>query len=121
MTNTLPSKKPGSGFAGRPAGSRSAELPQQREAALIKLVEDTSVTAPEPLPADHRLRHLSAARLSPHIAWRSRDNDSAFVDDFAAIWQALQRTGSDVPGVVPPSLATHARAAVRGTSTTGES
>ncbi|MFD2684735.1 NAD(P)-dependent oxidoreductase [Streptomyces phyllanthi] len=89
--------------------------------AAGRLFATLDVTAPEPLPADHPLRHLSTVRLSPHIAWRSRGSDVAFVDDFAMIWQALQRTGSDVPGVVPPSRAIHARAAVRGTSTTGES
>jgi phosphoglycerate dehydrogenase-like enzyme len=57
------------------------------------------VTEPEPLPAGHPLRQLASVRVSDHVAWRSRGSDLAFVDDFAATWQALER-GAAIPGAV---------------------
>ena len=58
------------------------------------------VTDPEPLPADHPLRCLPSVRVSNHVAWRSRDSDLAFVDDFAAIWRALASRAAMIPGAV---------------------
>ncbi|MFJ5631804.1 NAD(P)-dependent oxidoreductase [Streptomyces goshikiensis] len=85
-----------------------------------RLFATLDVTDPEPLPAGHPLRGLPTVRLSPHVAWRSRGSDIAFIDDFSAIWQALEHPGSVVPGVVPPTQDIRARAAVRGALTTGK-
>lgn len=57
------------------------------------------VTSPEPLPNDHPLRVVPTVRLSPHVAWRSRESAWAYVDDLVAVWQALARH-EPVPGVV---------------------
>lgn len=67
------------------------------------------VTEPEPLPPDHRLRTLPSVRLSPHVAWRSRGSDYAFVEDFVDIWYALLR-GGPVPGAARGSSPDRARA-----------
>lgn len=71
------------------------------------------VTEPEPLPGDHPLRTLPTVRVSPHIAWRSRDSDGAFIDDFIRIWQALAN-GDDTPGVVAATSSERARRAITG-------
>jgi phosphoglycerate dehydrogenase-like enzyme len=71
------------------------------------------VTEPEPLPGDHPLRALPTVRISPHIAWRSRDSDGAFIDDFIRIWQALAN-GDDTPGVVAATNSERARRAITG-------
>lgn len=88
--------------------------------AAERMFATLDVTDPEPLPEDHPLRHLPTVRLSPHVAWRSRGSDSAFIDDFAAIWQALRDPGSTVPGAVAPTEDIRARAAVSGASTRGK-
>ncbi len=56
------------------------------------------VADPEPLPGDHPLRRLPSVRVSDHVAWRSRDSDLAFIDDFAAIWRALASGAAVIPG-----------------------
>lgn len=58
------------------------------------------VTEPEPLPADHPLRHIDSVRISDHVAWRSRGSDLAFVDDVAEIWLALTSNAAVIPGAV---------------------
>jgi phosphoglycerate dehydrogenase-like enzyme len=58
------------------------------------------VTEPEPLPADHPLRHIDSVRISDHVAWRSRGSDLAFVEDFADIWLARERNAAVIPGAV---------------------
>jgi len=71
------------------------------------------VTEPEPLPADHPLRRLPGVRVSDHVAWRSRDSDLGFVEDFAAAWLALARGDEQVPGAVNACDALRARARLR--------
>ncbi|MBT2365572.1 hypothetical protein J7E88_09635 [Streptomyces sp. ISL-10] len=100
--------------------SRAALIDQDALAELCaagRLFATLDVTAPEPLPPDHPLRHLPSVRLSPHVAWRSRGSDGAFLDDFTAVWRALGLPDGDVPGRVPPTRAAAARAAVRATLT----
>ncbi|MGW1167369.1 NAD(P)-dependent oxidoreductase [Streptomyces sp. NPDC002550] len=104
--------------------SRAAIVDQDALTELCaagRLFATLDVTDPEPLPAGHPLRRLPTVRLSPHVAWRSRDSDCAFADDFAAVRHALAHPGTPVPGVVPPTRDTHARAAVLGTLTADRS
>ncbi len=68
--------------------------------AAGKLSATLDVTDPEPLPGDHPLRRLPSVRVSDHVAWRSRDSDLAFTDDFAAIWRALASDAALIPGAV---------------------
>lgn len=92
--------------------------------AAGRMFATLDVTDPEPLPAEHPLRGLPSVRLSPHVAWRSRDSDHAFADDFAAIWRALASPASPdgvVPGAVPPTRDADARKAVRVALTRGGS
>ncbi|WP_202929980.1 NAD(P)-dependent oxidoreductase [Streptomyces sp. TR1341] len=72
--------------------SRAAIVDQDALTELCaagRLFATLDVTDPEPLPTGHPLRSLPTVRLSPHVAWRSRDSDAAFADDFATIWAAL--------------------------------
>jgi phosphoglycerate dehydrogenase-like enzyme len=69
-----------------------------RRCARGALAATLDVTDPEPLPAEHPLRHLPSVRLSPHVAWRSRASAMGFVRDLAEIWAALAGEG-EVPGV----------------------
>jgi phosphoglycerate dehydrogenase-like enzyme len=57
------------------------------------------VTDPEPLPADHPLRHLPAVRISPHVAWHSRTSDWSFVSDFLDNWSRWE-SGASLGGVI---------------------
>jgi phosphoglycerate dehydrogenase-like enzyme len=86
----------------------------QELCAAGRLSATLDVTEPEPLPADHPLRHLPGVRVSDHVAWRSRDSDLAFVDDFATAWLALAGGDGRVPGAVNACDARRARAGVRG-------
>lgn len=98
--------------------SRAAIVDQEALTELCargQLFATLDVTDPEPLPDGPPLRRLPTVRLSPHVAWRSRDSDAAFADDFAAIREALTDPDAPVPGVVPPTRDAHARATVRGT------
>ncbi|WP_130510391.1 NAD(P)-dependent oxidoreductase [Krasilnikovia cinnamomea] len=72
------------------------------------LAATLDVTDPEPLPPTHPLRTIPSVRLSPHVAWRSRLSDVAFVADFVAVWRALAG-GGPVPGVVGAGAADRAR------------
>ncbi|GAA1043383.1 hypothetical protein GCM10009566_51690 [Streptomyces murinus] len=72
--------------------SRAAIVDQDALTELCaagRLFATLDVTDPEPLPTGHPLRSLPTVRLSPHVAWRSRDSDAAFADDFATIWATL--------------------------------
>jgi phosphoglycerate dehydrogenase-like enzyme len=94
--------------------SRASILDQEALEELCaagRLAATLDVTEPEPLPAGHPLRRLPSVRVSDHVAWRSRDSDLAFVEDFAAAWLALAG-GGVVPGAVRGTGA-RARAWVR--------
>lgn len=77
-----------------------------------RLAATLDVTDPEPLPAGHFMRTIPALRISPHIAWRSRRSDAAFVIDLTAIWTALAGGSEFIPGSVGGYSARRARAAV---------
>ncbi|MFJ4799408.1 NAD(P)-dependent oxidoreductase [Streptomyces murinus] len=86
--------------------SRAAIVDQDALTELCaagRLFATLDVTDPEPLPTGHPLRSLPTVRLSPHVAWRSRDSDAAFADDFATIWAAL--ADSDTSAAPDPSAA----------------
>jgi phosphoglycerate dehydrogenase-like enzyme len=70
------------------------------------------VSDPEPLPDGHPLRAVASVRCSPHIAWRSRESQYAFVEDFVAIWAALATAAERVPGRAEGTSPARARAAV---------
>jgi phosphoglycerate dehydrogenase-like enzyme len=89
-----------------------AALQELCAAGLMSATLD--VTEPEPLPADHPLRRVPGVRVSDHVAWRSRDSDLAFVEDFAAAWLALAAGSDAIPGAVNPGAARRARERVRG-------
>ncbi|MEU1655637.1 NAD(P)-dependent oxidoreductase [Streptomyces griseofuscus] len=77
--------------------SRAAIVDQDALTELCaagRLFATLDVTDPEPLPTGHPLRSLPTVRLSPHVAWRSRDSDAAFADDFATIWATLAAADS---------------------------
>lgn len=81
-----------------------------------RLFATLDVTDPEPLPPDHPLRSLYSVRVSPHIAWRSRGSDGAFVEDFLMAWSALAAGADHIPGRAGTGTAARARAAVASTS-----
>lgn len=74
-------------------------------AALARAVETRGVratldvTEPEPLPADHPLRHAPGVRISPHVAWHSRTSDWSFVGDFLGNWSRWEK-GAALDGLV---------------------
>ncbi|MEU6465494.1 NAD(P)-dependent oxidoreductase [Streptomyces sp. NPDC046976] len=86
--------------------SRAAIVDQDALTELCatgRLFATLDVTEPEPLPTRHPLRSLPTVRLSPHVAWRSRDSDAAFADDFATIWATL--AASNASAAPDPSAA----------------
>ncbi|WP_416484762.1 NAD(P)-dependent oxidoreductase [Streptomyces sp. CL12] len=86
--------------------SRAAIVDQDALTELCaagRLFATLDVTDPEPLPTGHPLRSLPTVRLSPHVAWRSRDSDAAFADDFATIWATL--AASNASAAPDPSVA----------------
>lgn len=97
--------------------SRAQIVDQEALAELCaegRMSATLDVTEPEPLPAEHPLRRLPCVRVSDHVAWRSRDSEFAFVDDFAAAWRALAAGADAIPGAVNPGAAGRARAWARG-------
>ena len=96
--------------------SRAQIVDQETLAELCaagRMSATLDVTEPEPLPAGHPLRRLPFVRVSDHVAWRSRDSDLAFVEDFAAVWLALASGSDAIPGAVK-GAACRARARIRG-------
>ena len=104
--------------------SRAEIVDQDALYALCRqghLAATLDVSDPEPLPAGHPLRSLPSVRYSPHLAWRSRESEYAFIEDLADIWSALARGTVNVPGTVGDSRPERARAAVAGRDPRGAS
>lgn len=99
--------------------SRAGIVDQDALADLCRagrLAATLDVTAPEPLPARHPLRALPSIRYSPHVAWRSRDSEFAFVEDVRSAWAALETGAGEVPGRIAGTSAQRARNAVAATA-----
>lgn len=83
------------------------ELVSLCRAGALSATLDTS--SPEPLALGDPVRSLSSIRISPHVAWRSRSSNYAFVADFVEIWRSLA-AGDPVPGRVLLTSAARASA-----------
>jgi phosphoglycerate dehydrogenase-like enzyme len=93
-----------------------AQIVCQRTLARLcaegRMYATLDVTDPEPLPPGHPLRSVPQVRLSPHVAWRSRRSDSAFTEDFAAIWRSLLDREPPPSRAIAAGADSRARAAV---------
>jgi phosphoglycerate dehydrogenase-like enzyme len=106
--DVLDRARPGMHFINVSRGRIADQDALAARCAAGQMFATLDVTEPEPLPPDHPLRALPTVRVSAHIAWRSRDSDGAFIDDFIRTWLALAN-GDDVPGVVAATSSERAR------------